>query len=99
MRSSITSRELGHMPDGRAVTEYTLDNGHGLSLSAMNLGGIVTALRVPDRHGQAANVVLGCRRWPTTSSRIRTWAASWGAMPTASRRGASRSTAPRTSWA
>jgi aldose 1-epimerase len=59
MSSSMTSRELGHMPDGRLVTEYTLDNGRGLSLSAMNLGGIVTALRVPDRHGQSANVVLG----------------------------------------
>ncbi len=59
MSSTITSREFGLMPDGRVVTEYTLDNGHGLSLSVINLGGIVTALRVPDRHGQAANVVLG----------------------------------------
>lgn len=59
MSNSITSREFGRMPDGRVVTEYTLDNGRGLRLSAINLGGIVTALRVPDRHGQAANVVLG----------------------------------------
>ena len=59
MSSSITSRAYGRMPDGRAVTEYTLDNGRGLSLSAINLGGIVTALRVPDRHGQPANIVLG----------------------------------------
>ncbi len=57
--SSITSREYGRMPDGRAVTEYTLDNGRGLCLSAINHGGIVTALRVPDRHGHSANVVLG----------------------------------------
>jgi aldose 1-epimerase len=57
--SPITSRDLGRMPDGRAVTEYTLDNGRGLRLSAINLGGIVTALHVPDRRGQAANVVLG----------------------------------------
>ncbi|SEJ02255.1 MULTISPECIES: aldose epimerase family protein [unclassified Variovorax] len=57
--STITAREYGHMPDGRPVTEYTLDNGRGLSLSAINLGGIVTALRVPDRHGRSANVVLG----------------------------------------
>ena len=57
--NSITSREFGRMPDGRAVTEYMLDNGLGLSLSAINLGGIVTALRVPDRHGHSANIVLG----------------------------------------
>lgn len=41
------------------VREYTLDNGAGLVLTAINLGGIVTALRVPDRHGVSANVVLG----------------------------------------
>ena len=43
----------------RPVREYTLDNGSGLSLTAINLGGIVTALRVPDRAGRSANVVLG----------------------------------------
>ncbi|MFH0132026.1 aldose epimerase family protein [Variovorax sp. VaC1] len=57
-RSPITSREYGRMPDGRAVTEYTLDNGRGLRLSAINRGGIVTALHVPDRQGQSANIVL-----------------------------------------
>jgi aldose 1-epimerase len=41
------------------VRQYTLDNGAGLSLSAINLGGIVTALRVPDRHGVVGNIVLG----------------------------------------
>jgi len=58
-KSSIASREYGRMPDGRVVTEYTLDNGLGLSLSAINVGGIVTALRVPDRQGRSSNVVLG----------------------------------------
>ncbi len=57
--SSIKYRSFGTLPDGKAVTEYTLDNGGGLSLSAINLGGIVTAIRVPDRHRQSANVVLG----------------------------------------
>ncbi|WP_280817537.1 aldose epimerase family protein [Variovorax sp. TBS-050B] len=55
----IATREFGHMPDGRPVTEYTLDNGRGLSLSTINLGGIVTALRVPGRDGRAGNIVLG----------------------------------------
>ncbi|MET3497604.1 aldose epimerase family protein [Variovorax boronicumulans] len=59
MSSHIASREYGRMPDGRCVTEYTLDNGRGLRLSAINHGGIVTALHVPDRHGQGANIVLG----------------------------------------
>ena len=57
--SSITTREFGRMPDGRVVTEYTLDNGLGLRLGAINHGGIVTALRVPDRHGRSGNIALG----------------------------------------
>ena len=52
-------RSFGHLPDGREVHEYTLDNGRGLSLRAINLGGIVTALHCPDRDGRSANVVLG----------------------------------------
>ena len=59
MTPSISSRDFGRLPDGRAVTEYTLDNGRGLRLSAINLGGIVTALHVPDRQGRSDNVVLG----------------------------------------
>ena len=57
--ASVPSRDFGQLADGRRVREYTLDNGAGLSLSAINLGGIVTALRVPDRRGVVANVVLG----------------------------------------
>ena len=57
--ASIRRREFGAMPDGRAVHEYTLDNGRGMTLSAINLGGIVTSICVPDRYGRSANVVLG----------------------------------------
>jgi len=52
-------RPYGHLPDGRAVSEYTLDNGHGLVLRAINFGGIVTELHCADRDGRPANVVLG----------------------------------------
>jgi aldose 1-epimerase len=56
--AGVSCRTFGSMPDGRAVHEYTLDNGAGLTLSAINLGGIVTSIRVPDRAGQVDNVVL-----------------------------------------
>ena len=59
-----TARPFGHLPDGRAVFEHTLDNGRGLVLRAINLGGIVTALRCPDREGRSANVVLGFSELP-----------------------------------
>lgn len=55
---SIRERAFGMLADGRGASEFTLDNGAGLSLSAIPFGGIVTALRVPDRSGAAANVVL-----------------------------------------
>lgn len=58
-RARVAVRPYGRMPDGRAIDEYTLDNGHGLVLRTINLGGIVTAIECPDREGRCANVVLG----------------------------------------
>ena len=45
--------------DGRAVTLYTLTNAHGVEVRTMNYGGIVLSIRVPDRKGDFADVVLG----------------------------------------
>jgi aldose 1-epimerase len=38
---------------------YTLTNAHGVEIRAMNYGGIITSIRVPDRKGQLADIVLG----------------------------------------
>jgi aldose 1-epimerase len=38
---------------------FTLSNGRGLEAEIADRGGIVKALRVPDRHGRAEDVVLG----------------------------------------
>ncbi|MFZ0806808.1 MAG: aldose epimerase family protein [Candidatus Sulfotelmatobacter sp.] len=45
--------------DGRTITLYTLTNSHGMEVRAMNYGGIIVSIRVPDRKGQIADVVLG----------------------------------------
>lgn len=45
--------------DGRPVTLYKLTNSHGVEVHAMNYGGIILSIRVPDRKGQFADVVLG----------------------------------------
>jgi len=45
--------------DGRPVNLYTLTNAHGLEIRAMNYGGIILSMRVPDRKGQFADIVLG----------------------------------------
>ncbi len=45
--------------DGRPIILYTLKNSHGVEVRAMNYGGIIQAIRVPDRKGNFADVVLG----------------------------------------
>ncbi len=47
------------MQDGRSVTLYTLTNANGVEVDTMNYGGIILSIRVPDRKGQFADVVLG----------------------------------------
>lgn len=45
--------------DGQAVDLYTLTNRNGLEAKITNYGGIVVSLKVPDRAGKSADVVLG----------------------------------------
>lgn len=56
--AGITMCDYGCLPDGRSVREYRLDNGSGLVLTALDYGGIVTGLQLPDASGRADNVVL-----------------------------------------
>ena len=61
--SSKSTREVQQQPfgtrDGRPITLYTLTNSHGVEIRAMNYGGIIVAIRVPDRKGQLADIALG----------------------------------------
>ena len=45
---------------GEAVYRYTLENDHGMTVQVLNLGGIIQSIKVPDRWGHLADVVLGC---------------------------------------
>ena len=54
----IEQREYGVLANGQVVTEFTLHNGRGASLSVINYGGTVTSLCMPDRHGHCENIVL-----------------------------------------
>jgi aldose 1-epimerase len=45
--------------DGDTVAIYTLANANGVEARVTNYGGIIVSLRVPDRTGQLADVVLG----------------------------------------
>jgi aldose 1-epimerase len=54
-----TWRKFGELPDGRVVRSWSLTNAAGSSLEVIEYGGIVTHLRMPDRLGKIADVVLG----------------------------------------
>ena len=57
-KSGVQQQDFGTR-DGRPVILYTLTNAHGVEVRAMNYGGIILSLRVPDRKGQLADIVLG----------------------------------------
>src|SRR5579871_1882118 len=57
-KSGVQTQPFGTW-DGRPVTLYTLTNAHGVEVRAMNYGGIIVSLRVPDRKGELADIVLG----------------------------------------
>lgn len=65
MKPSVQSTAYGQLPDGRAVTLFTLTNAHGLVAKVTNYGTILTELHVPDRAGKLGDVVLGCDRLDT----------------------------------
>ena len=56
---SVTTSSFGVLPDGKAVTRYTLRNVNGTELSVINYGGIITSLKTIDKQGKFADVVLG----------------------------------------
>ena len=58
VQSQVTKHSFGKAPDGTAVVIYTIKNG-AMEAKITNYGGIVTSLKVPDRHGNMADVVLG----------------------------------------
>ena len=55
----ITTKPFGQMPNGQAVTQYTMTNKSGASVSLIDFGGIVTNIIVPDKNGKLADVALG----------------------------------------
>jgi aldose 1-epimerase len=59
MPSSV--EDFGILPNREKVRRFTLSNDHGLTLKAINYGGIITELHAPDRQGHAGDVVLGLK--------------------------------------
>ena len=56
--AKITQAPFGQVND-KPVSLFTLTNDNGMAVKITNYGGIVTAILVPDRDGNFANVVAG----------------------------------------
>jgi aldose 1-epimerase len=57
-KTKVTSEPFGKMPDGTPVEIFTLSDG-AYEARIATYGGIVVSLKVPDRNGKPADVVLG----------------------------------------
>jgi aldose 1-epimerase len=56
---SLKRVSFGKTPEGQAVDLYALTNKNGVEVSITNYGGAVVSVKVPDRKGKMADVVLG----------------------------------------
>src|SRR6266851_10503818 len=56
---AVQEQPFGTTKEGKKITLYTLTNSHHMEVRAMNYGAIIVSLRVPDRKGQVADIVLG----------------------------------------
>jgi aldose 1-epimerase len=54
--ASITASEFGKTADGKTVDIYKLNNGRGISVEVLSLGGIIHTFNLPDRNGNVTNV-------------------------------------------
>jgi aldose 1-epimerase len=58
-KTTVVRAAFGALPDGTAVESFTLTNASGASVTAVNYGGVIVSIRVPDRNGKLDDVVLG----------------------------------------
>jgi aldose 1-epimerase len=56
---STTKKTFGKTPEGQEADLYVLTNKTGAEVAITNYGGAVVSLKVPDRAGKLADVVLG----------------------------------------
>ena len=57
--TTVKKSDFGKMPDGAAVSLYTVTNGKGMEARIITYGGILVSLKTPDRTGTYGDVVLG----------------------------------------
>jgi aldose 1-epimerase len=55
---NVTKEQFG-TTDGAEVDLFTLTNAQRMEVKITNYGGIITSIKVPDKHGELGDVVLG----------------------------------------
>jgi aldose 1-epimerase len=58
-KANMTKQPFGKTADGQAVDLYTLTNANGVVATITNYGGTMVSMKVPDRNGKLADVILG----------------------------------------
>src|SRR5215470_17855591 len=58
LSAQVSKQSFGKTPDGTPVDIYTLKSG-AIEARIITYGGIVQSLKVPDKNGKIADVVLG----------------------------------------
>lgn len=56
LAADVKAAPYGSTKDGQAVTAYTITNDRGNSVTILDYGATIAAVRVPDRDGKRANV-------------------------------------------
>lgn len=59
MRGAIKKESFGKTTGGEQIELYSLTNKKGMEVAITNFGATVVTLKVPDRAGKAADIVLG----------------------------------------
>jgi len=55
----INKQSFGIAPGGKEIFKYSLRNHTGMEVDIITYGAIITAIRVPDKHHEPGDVVLG----------------------------------------
>jgi aldose 1-epimerase len=58
-KAKMQKQDFGKLQDGQSADLYTLTNKHGMEVTITNFGATVVSLKVPDKAGKSADVVLG----------------------------------------
>jgi aldose 1-epimerase len=70
---AIVIEAFGQTAKGQAVSKITMVNDRNMTVSLMSYGATLTAIKIPDRHGQARNIVLSLPDVPSYELSQRRW--------------------------